>query len=481
LNWFKKIARSFSSDFLFVDKEDIWQHSSLEGKLLELFKTEYVVAELKRRQQLTPELQFNKRTKYWISKLTNRIWRTVNEVASEILQHLNYWLEFHTGSSFAERIMEGEFGESYITEEGIVVLGGGFSFDLKDHVIELFLRQNPWFVEQWWAEEEEMNAEEDPEYRQDFSTWTDEDKLQNVKESLLEIADSWSEIERTLGPGLDDAVKDVIRNKVYPAWREHWMNRQSQNQMYTIEEAEENVYSARNRLAKAIEKQNLNELLVSINLALQAEHVHGSMSEHMEVSNQILDKLSNLDTRELDDFVNKITGAYHWASLDSWFKKIAQMFDEKEIDENLPDEQFVEEESLPVVTPQNIYDYLEPEEGQEEESAQPEELKTPPEPVPEEEFTLDTRSQLEDAISSNQCVSMRYTTRKGIDVGTRIIEPYAIFFAHTTGNEILVSWDRTIGAIRAWIISDFNIQPGSVRVFPGDFYHFEKDKFIFKP
>ena len=69
-----------------------------------------------------------------------------------------------------------------------------------------------------------------------------------------------------------------------------------------------------------------------------------------------------------------------------------------------------------------------------------------------------------DGIDSNEIVAFRYTTRHGIDIGYRKVEPHYTFVATTTGNEVLVTYDLTPGIdeskgrIRAFIVG--NIQDG---------------------
>lgn len=66
-----------------------------------------------------------------------------------------------------------------------------------------------------------------------------------------------------------------------------------------------------------------------------------------------------------------------------------------------------------------------------------------------------------DGIDKNEVISFHYTNRNGDYSGLRTVEPHYTFVAYTTGNEVLVSYDRDVNDIRAFIIS--NIHPDGVR------------------
>jgi len=68
---------------------------------------------------------------------------------------------------------------------------------------------------------------------------------------------------------------------------------------------------------------------------------------------------------------------------------------------------------------------------------------------------------IEDAIDRNEVIGFDYINRHGAYAGWRTVEPHYTFYAYTTGNMILVSWDRDVNDIRAFIIG--NIQPNGVR------------------
>lgn len=57
------------------------------------------------------------------------------------------------------------------------------------------------------------------------------------------------------------------------------------------------------------------------------------------------------------------------------------------------------------------------------------------------------------AIENNESIHLWYTTEKGIDI-EREIEPHGFYFAKTTGNNILVVYDKTAGDIRGYIVDN---------------------------
>ena len=150
------------------------------------------------------------------------------------------------------------------------------------------------------------------------------------------------------------------------------------------------------------------------------------------------------------------------------------------------------EEDKPVVTPDNVWDYVE-----DDQQPQPTEFSEEPAPEPAPVETQQPESpdfaqmpdpqKLQWAIANNQAVGFEYTTRKGKYTGWRLVEPYGMFTAKT-GNTILVTWDRHRQAIRGFIVNPHSLKdgvggmhPGTLRVLEGDFYTFAKDKFVFRP
>lgn len=78
------------------------------------------------------------------------------------------------------------------------------------------------------------------------------------------------------------------------------------------------------------------------------------------------------------------------------------------------------------------------------------------------EIEYDNSQQLVyDGIDGNEVISFDYTNRHGQYAGTRTVEPHYTFIASTTGNEVLVTFDRDQNDIRAFIVG--NIHPYGVR------------------
>lgn len=59
---------------------------------------------------------------------------------------------------------------------------------------------------------------------------------------------------------------------------------------------------------------------------------------------------------------------------------------------------------------------------------------------------------IHDARARQEVISFQYVNRHGAYAGWRTVEPHYIFPARTTGNIVLVAWDRDVDDIRAFII-----------------------------
>lgn len=59
---------------------------------------------------------------------------------------------------------------------------------------------------------------------------------------------------------------------------------------------------------------------------------------------------------------------------------------------------------------------------------------------------------VQDGIAKQEVISFEYVNRHGAYAGWRTVEPHYTFPAVTTGNTVLVSWDRGINDIRAFIV-----------------------------
>jgi len=72
------------------------------------------------------------------------------------------------------------------------------------------------------------------------------------------------------------------------------------------------------------------------------------------------------------------------------------------------------------------------------------------EELPEFGSTLDA---LNWAVENNKVVRINYVTKKGTDL-TRIVEPHDVFIASGTGNLVVVTFDRSVRKIRAFIVNN---------------------------
>lgn len=127
---------------------------------------------------------------------------------------------------------------------------------------------------------------------------------------------------------------------------------------------------------------------------------------------------------------------------------------------------------LPQLTPEQIMESLEDSFDEEEyrdrilpeteeptpeiPEIQPDEItKEEPIPVPKKEFPefASPQEAINWAQQNHEVVHIWYTTKGGRDI-ERDVEPHGIFTAKSTGNPILVTFDETIGDIRAYILDN---------------------------
>ena len=73
----------------------------------------------------------------------------------------------------------------------------------------------------------------------------------------------------------------------------------------------------------------------------------------------------------------------------------------------------------------------------------------------------DPQELVSEGINNREIIGFAYTNRHGAYAGFRTVEPHYTFLARTTGNEILVSFDRDVNDIRAFFIG--NIHESGVR------------------
>lgn len=143
-------------------------------------------------------------------------------------------------------------------------------------------------------------------------------------------------------------------------------------------------------------------------------------------------------------------------------------------------------ENLPIITPETVNQYIEPEEDEEEiQTTPPAGLQQTNMPGQEEiiteapEVVEDAQGLIEEAIKDQQCIAFEYTSINSNNyLGWRLIEPVGQWQTKNTMHFLVVGFDRMRQGIRAFSID--NMHPGTLKILPGQFYSFEP-KFIFNP
>ena len=315
MNWVKIAQPYFNNENSY--------NSDLEEQLLELFKTEYVLGELNRRISVNQRLGYSQRVAKWTKNLQEYSLNLAkNKIMPEMIQHIDQWLAFHSGSGFANEILDWEEQGTGTLEKGIVSLGGKFEYNIIPDIINLFLTQNIYFVDDYLTEEysDDIIAEN----QINPQSWSNQEKIKAVAQSIEDIyGNDYKTIYNMFANygEIDNVVETVLKANVYQAWRKHWGDK--------LVKAEQNVTDALTRLNSVYNTDNLNEITVAINLALNAQHVSGGMFEHMDIDERTLDNLSNLNTEELDEFVGMITGNTWKQS--NWLQKLLKIANKNEL------------------------------------------------------------------------------------------------------------------------------------------------------
>ena len=315
MNWVK-IAQPYF-------KDENSNNSDLEQNLFELFKIEYVLGELNQRIHANPRLGYSKRITTWTKNLQEYSLNLAkNEIMPEMIQHTENWLAFHSGSGFANEILEWEEQGTGLLNKGLVQLGGNFEYNVIPDIINFFLTQNIDFVNDYLTEQYSNNISDEiveENSNENPATWNDQDKISEVADSIDDIyGNDYQSIYNMFsnyGGDIDSIVETVLKTNVFQAWRKHWGDR--------LIKAEQNVTNALAYLNSAYKANDLNKITAAINLALNAQHVSGGMFEHMDISERTLEELSGLNTEELDEFVNMITGN-NWKHA-NWLQKLLKV------------------------------------------------------------------------------------------------------------------------------------------------------------
>ena len=269
--------------------------------LVELYSTQYVLATMQDRvARVDPARQYLKSWEAMVSRYQAIAMELAQVAKASLLSTMQEWLLKHSIEGMTQSILEDEYS---VDSEGNYTLGGDFSYPLKDIALDHFLTTNEYFIDQFI---EGAQDPDDPDPSLD--SMSQDDKISYVKEYIDATGYSWNQLCEWLSPfGFDDSVAQIIKDEVYPEWRAHWGGQ--------IDQVEINISNAYKRLQSA---STLDDLYVAINLALQAEHVSGTMGENSGLSSDELNQLSNLDTNALDQIIIDRIGLKAEATLSSF-------------------------------------------------------------------------------------------------------------------------------------------------------------------
>lgn len=159
-----------------------------------------------------------------------------------------------------------------------------------------------------------------------------------------------------------------------------------------------------------------------------------------------------------------------FAQLDSTddLKPKSQINTDLLVDED-PIEESSESENLPEIDVDDLKEYLVDNDVLDDEEIDDDSEETEPQvspwgesteetgdlsPIPEESIPVFDNSfaAINWATSNRSVMRITYTTLSGKTI-TRDVEPHGTFHARTTMREIMVTWDRTVGDIRAYIVT----------------------------
>lgn len=105
-----------------------------------------------------------------------------------------------------------------------------------------------------------------------------------------------------------------------------------------------------------------------------------------------------------------------------------------------------------------VPDKIEPADGDQTEEPQeyvpPEQAQmiAPEGPEVEEILYQDPHTLVQDGLRNHEIIEFRYTTKAGRDIGYRVVEPHDMFYSSASHGQVLVTWDRTVGGIRSFIV-----------------------------
>jgi len=121
------------------------------------------------------------------------------------------------------------------------------------------------------------------------------------------------------------------------------------------------------------------------------------------------------------------------------------------VEDNLPE--YLLDSNIPDNTPNTpVVEGEQPRET--DEAITSEETQQGLSPEVEKQPMADIESLIDVGIRTKSLIGFHYITLDGIFVGFRIVEPHYVFIAEGTGNKILVTFDRTAGDIRAFVVGN---------------------------
>jgi hypothetical protein len=276
--------------------------SEVEDKLVIAYQIEYVLGELNRRKHSNPRLQFKPRVTYWENKLQEDALDLIVPAAQHLLQAMKKWIAFHSGSGFAEQIVQWGPTDTGIDKDGKLRWGGKFTRDLIKPLIDFIVSDCPMLVESLF-DELHQNMDE----AQAMMLPPEEELEQYKKEYIRDYLESyeWSSLYDLITTWKDNWGEDIwstfLKERLFPMWREHWTG--------VLDPVEKNVADTAQRVEAAIESRNLNDLFVAVNIALQVRHVGGRIAlGPAGLSSRVLVYLSHMPTGRLDELCDIITG-----------------------------------------------------------------------------------------------------------------------------------------------------------------------------
>jgi len=257
----------------------------------------------------------------------------------------DHWLERHRGGEgWANQMfdIDGEQGIYNKPSEAFTngVVGkmdtGSWSFDVEHEILQAVeaehgMPEMPRTVEGVLKELDEEYGEDIDELKQQLEDGEIEDynldemlhdrRVEDYQyaDKMIYGGESGAELGEILDQqGWDSPIGDTILEELqlsgYEAWRANWGS--------VLKQTEDRIEAQRKKLDEAVTPA---EKLSAITFALNEEHVYGTMSEHMDISDTELDELSNMG-ENIKDFSmllrrNYRPGAIQYSLANPWDKE----------------------------------------------------------------------------------------------------------------------------------------------------------------